>query len=65
MPVDYKYDPVSKLFARNDMDAIEHERLSNFTLKTQIKVIEQRLYSSSIFHTPFDLIYTIQRQHKA
>jgi hypothetical protein len=34
MTVDYKYDPVSKLFVRNDMDAIEHERLSNFTLKT-------------------------------
>lgn len=56
MPVDYKYDHVSKLFVRNDMDAIEHERLSNFTHKTQIKVMEQRLYSSSIFHTPFDLI---------
>ena len=29
-----------QLVARKDMDVNEHERLSNFTLKTQIKVKE-------------------------
>ena len=32
------------------MDVNEHERLSNITLKTQIKVKEQYLYCCSTFH---------------
>jgi hypothetical protein len=34
---------------RKDMNVYEHERLSNITLKTQIKVKEQQLYCCFTF----------------
>jgi hypothetical protein len=37
------------------MDAKEHERLSNITLKTQIKVKEQRFHCCSTFHMHFEI----------
>ena len=35
--------------SKNDMDVNENERLSNFTLKTQINVKEQHFYWCSLF----------------